>query len=565
MATDPAPSHQDMPPPSDTASAREDSPADESAAPPEENASSEPKQSRILIGSQRPEGTPVHGNSLERDWIPVVETTEPKSSEPLPAPPPAPPPAPATPVVQDHAEVEPPPQADAVPTGEAASPVLEEDLAVAEPADGGEAPPIPAPRPNAGRVPVPNLRRELSDDLLREFEEAMGSVEMDAILEGSDSGATQAAFEVESQHHGRVLAVSSEEVFVDIGGREQGTVPLRQFVDPPEVGTELDVIVTGFNKEDGLYDLMIPNAASSVENWDDLREGMVVETKVTGHNSGGLECEVNHIRGFIPVSQISLFRVEDLSQFVDERFTCLVTEANRDRRNLVLSRRAILEREKEEARQQLLESLQPGQIHEGVVRKLMDFGAFVDIGGVDGLIHVSQLDWGRVEHPSEILAEGQTVKVKILKVDPGGNRISLGYRDMLENPWDSVESKYPVGMTVAGRVSKIMEFGAFVQLERGVEGLVHISEIAHKRVFRVSDFVHEGDEVSCVIKSVDKGNQRIGLSIKDALEPPPKKESEGEEKEEDYSDTSKKVYPTIELKGGIERRGDDGDRFGLKW
>lgn len=561
MATDPTQSQHDTPPPSGPARAVDESLADAADISAENGAltesNTESKQPRILIGSQRGEELPAPEKPVERDWIPVVAPIVSAPAAPprqQPEPPPEPGEAAKQPPAKEELTREPAvdvfPASDVPPTE---PPVEELDEQ-----------PAPPPPPRTGRVPVPNLRRALSDDLLREFEEAMGSVEMDAIVAGSDRVATQAAFELESQHHGRVLALSSEEVFVDIGGREQGTVPLRQFVEPPEVGAELDVIVTGFNKEDGLYDLMVPHAASSVENWDDLREGMVVEAKVTGHNSGGLECEVNHIRGFIPVSQISLYRVEDLSQFVDERFTCLVTEANRDRRNLVLSRRAILEREKEEAKQQLLESLQPGQIHEGVVRKLMDFGAFVDIGGVDGLIHISQLDWGRVEHPSEILAEGQTVKVKILKVDPGGNRISLGYRDMLENPWDSVESKYPVGKTVTGKVSKIMEFGAFVQLERGVEGLVHISEIAHQRVFRASDFVHEGDEVSCVIKSVDKGNQRIGLSIKDALEPPPKK-GKDDEKEEETPDVPKKVYPTISLKGGIERRGDDGDKFGLKW
>ena len=592
MATDPSHPQQDTP----TAfqGSAETPPATDATS---DGPASASRKSRILIGSQRGTESKSTEKPSERDWIPVVESTEssprpaepaskpatpPESKpveEPLPSPPPVESPLTEAPIAQapvtEPSTASPPqPQAPPVETPSAdislpdpsavqTPPV--ETPPVETPVDEMPSEPKFSPPPaRTGPIPIPNIRRDLSDDLMKEFEEVMGSVEMDAIVEGSDRVAKQAVFENESQHHGTVLSISTEDVFIDLGGREQGTVPVRQFAELPEIGAELDVIVTGFNKEDGLYDLMIPNAAASVENWDDLRDGMTVEAKVTGHNSGGLECEVNHIRGFIPVSQISLFRVEDLEQFVGERFTCLVTEANRDRRNLVLSRRAILEREKQEAREQLLASLEPGQIHEGVVRKLMDFGAFVDIGGVDGLVHISQLDWGRVEHPSEILEEGQTIKVKILKMDPAGNRISLGYRDMLDNPWESVDSKYPLGATVTGKVAKIMEFGAFVQLERGVEGLVHISEIAHNRVFRVSDFLHEGEEVSCVVKSVDREAQRIGLSIKDALEPPPQKEEE-QEKEEEVSEVPKKVYPKLPLKGGVERRTGDGEKFGLNW
>ncbi len=255
------------------------------------------------------------------------------------------------------------------------------------------------------------------------------------------------------------------------------------------------MVVQRLNADDGLYDLRLPEAAADVSDWADLNEGMLVEAQVTGHNTGGLECEVNHIRGFIPISQVAIYRVEDLAQFVGQRMTCLITEANPMRRNLVLSRRDVLEREKEEARQKLLDSLQPGQVHEGVVRKLMDFGAFVDIGGVDGLVHVSQLAWNRVSHPREVLAEGQKIQVKIEKIDRTTGKIGLSYRDLLENPWTGAAGKYPPNSVVHGKVTKLMEFGAFVELEPGVEGLVHISELSHKRVWRASDVVHAGDEI----------------------------------------------------------------------
>ena len=197
-------------------------------------------------------------------------------------------------------------------------------------------------------------------------------------------------------------------------------------------------------------------------------------------------------------------------------------------RNLVLSRRAVLEREKEEAKKNFFESLQPGQVHQGVVRKLLDFGAFVELGGgVDGLLHVSQLSWGRVNHPSDVLSEGQTIQVKIEKVDRESGRIGLSYRDMLENPWNTAAAKYPPNGVVRGKVTKLMEFGAFVELEPGVEGLIHISELSHKRVWRASDVVHEGDELEVLVLAVNSESQRISLSIKALTRPEPAKTGKG--------------------------------------
>jgi len=306
--------------------------------------------------------------------------------------------------------------------------------------------------------------------------------------------------------------------------------------------------------------------AAQVEDWSDLEEGMVVEARVTGHNSGGLECEVNHIRGFIPVSQISLFRVENLEEFADEKFRCLVSEVNPRRGNLVLSRRAVLEREREEAKQKLLATLEPGQVFEGVVRKLMDFGAFVDLGsGVDGLLHISQMSWARINHPREVVSEGQSIKVKILKYDPQTGRIGLAYRDMLPDPWREAEMKFPPGSQAKGKVMKIMDFGAFVELEPGVEGLVHISELSHKRVWRVTDVVKEGDEVEVMVKSVDPQTRRIALSMKDLIEPPQdeKKAKQGEEPGQPAEKSKRRQPPSEPLKGGLGR--STGSRFGLKW
>jgi len=293
---------------------------------------------------------------------------------------------------------------------------------------------------------------------------------------------------------------------------------------------------------------------------------VLVDAHVTGHNKGGLECEVGGIRGFIPASQIGPYRVEDLSQIVGEKFTCLVTEANQQRGNLVLSRRDVLDRERAEAKEQLLAELKEGEIREGVVRSLQAFGAFVDLGGVDGLLHVSQLSWQRVKHPSDVLQIGQPIKVMIRKIDPDTHKISLAYRDLTESPWATAATKYPVGSRVQGPVTKIMEFGAFVQLEPGVEGLVHISELAHKRVFRVGDVIHEGDVVETKVLSVDPEQQRISLSIKAlAARPMPiKKEEDAEDAVEETPATTAARPRTEPLKGGIGRA-SGGDQFGLKW
>jgi predicted RNA-binding protein with RPS1 domain len=410
-------------------------------------------------------------------------------------------------------------------------------------------------------VPRPSVREKLSSDLEDELNRAMGDASMDELLGGGAEGG-EAAFEPDSLQTGRVVAIRRDDVFVEFGGRQQGIVSLQLRDTPPEIGAELQVMVQRLNTDDGLYELSLPNKAVQVEDWSDLAEEMLVDAQVTGHNTGGLECEVNHIRGFIPISQIALYRIEDASQFVGQRFTCVITEANPDRRNLVLSRRAVLEREREDARQKLLESLRPGQIHDGVVRKLMDFGAFVDLGGVDGLLHVSQLAWGRVKHPSDVLEEGQQIKVRVDRVDPQTGKISLAYRDLMESPWTAAAQKYLPNTVVQGKVVKLMDFGAFVEVEPGIEGLVHISELSHKRVFRCSDVVKEGQEVEVMVLSVDSDAKRMSLSMKE-LSAPPEPEKKENEPAEPAPSKKKHQKPTGPLLGGIGKR--TGDKYGLKW
>ena len=424
----------------------------------------------------------------------------------------------------------------------------------------------------SGKYPLPNVRDQLPPELEQELQAALGDESIESIIEGSSSvGATGAELAPETKVTGTVAKVHRDDVFLELGGRNQGLLPLKQFEKstPPEVGSQLEVVVSRFDEEQGLYEVTLPTAAVSVGNWDEVEVGQIVEVTITGSNKGGLECQIAGIRGFIPMGQISIYRVENAEEYVGKKLSCVITEANRSRRNLVLSHRALMEREKKELREKLLAELAPGQIREGVVRNLQSFGAFVDLGGVDGLIHVSQLSWDRVNHPRDVLQEGQTVKVRIEKINPDNGKISLVYRDLAESPWKNVPSKYATGTTVKGHVTKLMQFGAFVKLEPGVEGLIHISEMGHGRVNRPGDVVSEGQEVDVKVLSVDPEAQRIGLSLKALIPQPDESEPKTDAddpipSEEELQKIQKKRKADKHLKGGISSP-SGGEKFGLKW
>lgn len=437
-----------------------------------------------------------------------------------------------------------------------------------------------APNPNKPATPLfveksgprierPNPRHALTADLEAELAEALG--EGDALNEMIDQSSVPSVgvtLGQDTKYPARVLHVTREFVFVELPGKNQGAMQSLVFGETalPEPGTQLEVIVARFVADEGIYEVALSTSAIDVTDWSEVNEGIVVDAKVTGHNKGGLECQVNRLRGFIPAGQVSLYRIEDFSQFVGQTLMCVVMEANRDRRNLVLSRRAILEREQSAAREKLLTELEVGQEREAIIRSLRDFGAFADLGGVDGLIHISQMSWDRIKHPSEVLSEGQRVKVKIQKMDPATGKISLSLRDLYQNPWDSAPGKYPVSSTVNGTVSRIMEFGAFVKIEPGVEGLVHISEISHKRIFRVADVLQEGQPIEAKVLTLDPENQRMSLSIKALMARPEVAQKPGEaaaaepEAPEPPRPAAQRKTP---LKGGLGTGG--GAQFGLKW
>lgn len=396
----------------------------------------------------------------------------------------------------------------------------------------------------------------------------MAGASMEELVAGAPGAATVGdGIEIDSRRRAVVVKIHGDDVFFALDGRNEGVASLRQFRDPPDLGMELDVVVTGYHPEDGLYAVNVPGSAINIEDWSDLVEGAVVEARVTGSNVGGLECMVGHLRGFIPASQIEVFRVEHYPDYYDKKLLCLVTEANQRRRNLVLSHRALVEREREEQRKKLLEELQVGDVREGTVTSIRDFGAFVDIGGLEGLVHISQLSWEHVSHPSEVLQTGQKVRVKVEKINQQTGKIGLNYRDLLDHPWTNIEERFPVDSLVKGVVTRTAKFGAFVKLAPGVEGLVHISELAHHRVLQVTNVVREGDEIEVKILAVDPESQRISLSLKDAHPIPTAEPAEETQAvAADDEPPRKPLVPSSRtpLKGGTARE-TGGEKFGLNW
>ena len=422
---------------------------------------------------------------------------------------------------------------------------------------------IVVPPVRQGPVPIPSVRDILPEDLEAEIAAALGDASNSTeLLDASVPTAAGVMLEPDTRQRATVIRVDATHVFVSLGSANEGVVKRVQLSQDFEVGVEIDIVVSGYNQEHQIYDVRIPGASVSVADWADLQEGVVVDVTITGNNVGGLECQVNSIRGFIPASQVALYRVENFEEYVGRKLSCVVTEADAQRRNLVLSHRAVLEREAAKEREKKLATLEVGSIQEGIVRNIREFGVFVDLGGVDGLVHVSQMSWDRVTDPKELVSEGDTVRVRVEKIHPQTGKISLSLRALQPHPWEGVAAKFRVSETVTGKVTRIADFGAFVRIDTGIEGLVHISELAHNRVSTVGSVVSEGEEVKVKVLSIDAENQRIGLSIKQTTEAPA--QAAGGEKEEPQ--LTEKVVKEINtpLKGGTNRS-TGGEQFGLKW
>ncbi len=364
-----------------------------------------------------------------------------------------------------------------------------------------------------------NALRDFTDSGLdAELEAAFGGNSAESVLGNVNTPEPPPAAAPGGYRLGKVVRKQGHEVFVSLpGSRAEGLLLVNSIGEAPELGSEVEVRVEGYDAANGLVKLALKGAAATDTDWDNLTTGMVVEARVTGHNQGGLEVAVGNARGFIPVSQVDIGRVEQLEAWVNQRLRCVITRLERSEKNMVLSRRQLLEEERKENAEKTWSTLEVGQIREGTVRNVMDFGAFVDLGGVDGLIPVREMAWAKVGHPSEVVKVGDKVKVKVLRIDEEGRKLSLGLRQLTDNPWDAAVAKLTPGTSIKGRVSKLADFGAFVEIEPGVEGLVHLSELAPHRVRRAGDVVTTGQEVDAVVLAVDLDARRISLSIRAAL------------------------------------------------
>src|SRR5438309_9130384 len=324
--------------------------------------------------------------------------------------------------------------------------------------------------------------------------------------------------------HGKVVRVDKDEVLVDIGYKSEGVIPvaelsIRRSVNPEDevkLGDEVDALVLTKEDADGRLILSKKRARFEIA-WKAIEaaaeSGEPVNGRVIEVVKGGLILDLG-VRGFLPASLVDIRRVQDLDEFLGQELQCKVIELNRSRNNVVLSRRAVLEEERKDQRQRILDKLNPGDVVEGQISNIVDFGAFVDLDGMDGLIHISELSWSHVNHPSEVLEIGQTVQVKVLDIDRDRQRISLGLKQTQNDPCQQVLDKYGEGDVVEGRVTKVVTFGAFVEILPGVEGLVHISELAQHHVENPREVVAQGQDVKVLILEVDAERRRLSLSMK---------------------------------------------------
>ena len=317
---------------------------------------------------------------------------------------------------------------------------------------------------------------------------------------------------------GTIQEIRPQVVLVDIGYKSEGAISISEFEDEEiEVGDQIEVLLERLENDEGIVVLPKEKAAHK-QNWDKIvgvyRDGGLVKGKVKSVVKGGLMVNVG-VEAFLPGSQVDIIPPRDLNEYVGKVYEFKIVKVNDDRKNIVLSRREVIEAERADQRQRFLETVKEGDKVEGIVKNITDFGAFVDLRGMDGLLHITDMSWGRVNHPSEMLHIGQSLEVVILEVDREKERVSLGLKQMTDNPWADIERKYPINSHVKGRVTKLLPYGAFVELEKGVEGLVHVSELSWvKRITRPSDVLKLDQEIEAVVLSISVKEQKISLGVR---------------------------------------------------
>jgi len=339
------------------------------------------------------------------------------------------------------------------------------------------------------------------EDLTSMYEESVKNFEEDSILKG------------------KIVNIVGDEVIIDVGYKSEGTIHLNEFSEPAavKVGDDVDVYLEAVEDDSG-YIVLSKKRADRIRGWEQIisthKEGDLVKGKVIHKIKGGLLVDIG-VPVFLPASQVGIRRSADISDYIGQEVEGKIIKIDEERMNIVISRRRLIEEEREKMKQALLEEIEEGQLRTGEVKNLADFGAFVDLGGIDGLLHITDMSWGRVGHPSELLKIGDKIEIKVLKIDRERERIALGLKQKSENPWNNIEEKYPISSRVSGRVVNIMSYGAFVKLETGVEGLVHVSEMSWtKRINHPSEMVSIGDVVDVVVLDINKDKQEISLGMK---------------------------------------------------
>src|SRR5687768_977021 len=318
---------------------------------------------------------------------------------------------------------------------------------------------------------------------------------------------------------GIVIEIRPKEILVDIGYKSEGVIPASEFEDVKSVkmGDEIDVLIEKLEDKEGMV-VLSKEKAEFKKNWQKIlqicNEGGTVAGKVKAVVKGGLLVNIG-VEAFLPASQIDIVPPKNLNGFVGNTYDFKVVKINQERQNIVLSRRELIEQERNERRSKLLAEMAPGDIRKGTVKNITDFGAFIDLNGLDGLLHITDMSWGRIAHPSEILKVGQEIDVVVLDVNREKERVSLGLKQKLQNPWENIEGKFKVGQRVKGRVVNLVPYGAFVELEPGVEGLVHVTELSWtKRIAKPSDVLKQGQEIEAVVLGINREEQKISLGVR---------------------------------------------------